>query len=137
MSDFNGDTIPDLVVANTTSNSFTVWLGNGDGTLRAPNPATYHGINMPYSVVAEDFDGDGIVDLAIVEGGSNSVFVHRGNGDGTFDETPVVFSAGFEPHFIVAGDFNGDGQIDLAVANSYSDTVSILFNTTRLFDSSH
>ncbi len=136
MGDFNGDMIPDLVVANTTSNSFTVWLGNGDGTLR--DAATYHGINMPYSVVAEDFDGDGNLDLAIVEGGSASVWVHRGNGDGTFD-TPVAFSAGGAPHFIVAGDFNGDGQIDLAVANSSSDSdsVSILFNTTRFFDSSH
>ena len=129
MRDFNGDGIPDLVVANATSNSFTFWAGNGDGTFR--DTATYHDVITPYSVVAEDFDGDGAVDVAItMASGWDSILVFPGNGDGTFGE-PISYFAGMSPHFIAAGDFNGDGQIDLAVANNDSDTVSIFINTTR------
>ncbi len=35
-ADFNGDGKPDLVVASTSLNTFSVLLGNGDGTFQAP-----------------------------------------------------------------------------------------------------
>ncbi len=129
MRDFNGDGIPDLVVANATSNSFTFWAGNGDGTFR--DTATYHDVITPYSVVAEDFDGDGAVDVAITLASTwDRILVFPGNGDGTFGE-PIWYPTGVSPHFIAAGDFNGDGQIDLAVVNNDSDSVSIFINNTR------
>ena len=129
MRDFNGDGIPDLVVANATSNSFSFWAGNGDGTFR--DTGVYHDIGSPYSLVAEDFDGNGTVDVAITAAsGWDSIFVFPGNGDGTFGASTLYF-AGTSPHFIAAGDFNRDGQIDLAVANNDSDNVSIFINNTR------
>src|SRR6266487_4050032 len=76
-------------------------------------------------LAAGDFDGDGIVDLAVTRfesvptgGQQGFVAVMRGKSDGTF-EAPVtlltlpvnVFAYG-----ILAKDFDGDGKIDLAVA---------------------
>src|SRR5262245_65335005 len=34
VADFNGDRLPDVAVANSASNNASVFLGNGDGSLR-------------------------------------------------------------------------------------------------------
>src|SRR5438034_9889126 len=62
VGDFNGDGVPDLVVANEGSNNVAVLLGNGDGSLRAAECSPV-GRN-PLSVAVGDFNGGGILDLA-------------------------------------------------------------------------
>ena len=86
--------------------------------------------NAPVAVAAGDFNGDGRVDLAVVNQGLNTqglstVSVLLGNGDGTFQPS-VDFATGAQPTAIAVGDFNGDGKLDLAVANQGDNTVSIL-----------
>jgi hypothetical protein len=78
----------------------------------------------PFSVAIADFNGDGKVDMAVTSGGSNSVSVLLGNGDGTF-QAAVNYPTGTNPTSVTVGDFNGDGQLDLAVANNGTNTVSI------------
>lgn len=80
---------------------------------------------LPVSVAAADFNGDGRIDLAVANFGSNSVSIFLNNGSGGFG-APTDYAAGTNPSSIVAADFNGDGKIDLAVTDSASDTVSIL-----------
>ena len=79
-------------------------------------------------MVVGDFNGDGKLDLATANQGSN-VSVILGNGDGTF-QTPVIYDAGYNPSSVAVGDFNGDGKPDLAAANEGGGNVSILLNTT-------
>jgi len=79
---------------------------------------------QPESVVTGDFNGDGIVDLAVTNF-SGSVSILLGNGDGTF-RGHVDYATGAGARGIVAADFNGDGRLDLAVANLSANTVSIL-----------
>src|SRR5271157_709151 len=70
----------------------------------------------PASVAAGDFNGDGMVDLAIVQPSRNSVAILLGKADGTL--APAVFyPAGIQPVAVAVGDFNGDGRQDLAIAN--------------------
>jgi hypothetical protein len=62
------------------------------------------------------------------------VSILLGKGDGTFT-TPTDYVVGMgswqsRPSSVAVGDFNGDGKPDLATANGYTDTVSILLNTT-------
>jgi hypothetical protein len=81
-------------------------------------------------VIANDFRGNGVIDLAVVNeydgtGTVGSVSILLGNGNGTF-KTHVDYSVGNYPVGIVAGDFNGDKKLDLAVVNDYDNTVSIL-----------
>jgi hypothetical protein len=79
--------------------------------------------DYPAAVAIEDFDGDGLLDLAVAS--SHSVSVLRGNGDGSFD-AKTDFEAGFGAAAIACGDLDNDGRLDLAVANQGSETVSVL-----------
>jgi hypothetical protein len=57
VGDFNGDGIPDLAVANFSSNTVSVLRGNGDGSFQ---PAVnYPAGTGPGSVAVGDFNGDG------------------------------------------------------------------------------
>src|SRR5207244_7798754 len=79
----------------------------------------------PRSVAVGGFNGDGTLDLAVADWGSNTVSVLLGNGDGTF-QAPLTFTTGARPSSVAAGDFNGDGSLDLAVANEDNFSVSVL-----------
>jgi hypothetical protein len=68
------------------------------------------------AVASGDFNGDGIVDLAIVNEADNTVSVLLGKSDGTF-APQVTYATGLGPLAIATGDFNGDGNLDLAVTD--------------------
>src|SRR6266436_6398742 len=123
VGDFNGDGVPDLVVADRVSNNVSVLLGNGDGTFQTP--VAFATGTRPQSVAVGDFNGDGKLDLVVANEGSNNVSVLLGNGDGAF-QAAQNFPAGTNPQSVAVGDFNGDGKLDLAVANEGSGDVSVL-----------
>lgn len=75
--------------------------------------------------MAADFNGDGKIDLAVADQGSNDVAVLLGNGDGTF-QAASFFPVGSSPAELTAADLNGDGKIDLAVTNNNSGDVAVL-----------
>ncbi|NJM24109.1 MAG: DUF4347 domain-containing protein [Richelia sp. SM1_7_0] len=79
----------------------------------------------PLSVSVGDFNGDGKLDLATANYGSNNVSILLGNGNGTFNASTTV-AVGFNPYSVSVGDFNSDGKLDLATANYVSNNVSIL-----------
>jgi hypothetical protein len=68
------------------------------------------------SVATGDFNGDGIIDLAVVNEVDSTVSILLANPDGTF-APQVTYTTGLGPLAIVTGDFNGDGNLDLAVTN--------------------
>src|ERR1700687_1208415 len=79
----------------------------------------------PQGIAVADLNGDGQLDLAVANEGSNDVSALLGNGDGTF-QTARSFAAGSSPRAIAVADLNGDGVPDLAVANERSNDVSVL-----------
>src|ERR1039457_168529 len=82
---------------------------------------------QPYSIAAADFNGDGKIDIAVANSGSNNVTVLLGNGAGGFTSASgSPFPAGSQPYSVVVGDFNGDGKPDLAIANNLSQNLPIL-----------
>ena len=67
VGDFNGDGYQDLVVTNEAAPAAASksCLNNGNGTFTAQTPITTN-IIQPYAVAVGDFDGDGNLDLAVV-----------------------------------------------------------------------
>src|SRR5262249_28317903 len=92
VGDFAGNGRLDLAVVNAglfpdNSGSVSVLLGNGDGTFQPQ--VSYPVGSLPFSLVAGDFNGDGRIDLGVLNTGvfqdnSGSVSVLLSNGDGTF-----------------------------------------------------
>jgi len=114
--DFNGDTIPDLLVVNAVFfGSISVLLGNGDGTFQAP--LTFPTGELPGSLVVADFNGDGIADVAVPalsDRGRHEIDVLLGRGDGTFGPVQIVDS-GNNFGVLASADFNGDAIPDLVM----------------------
>jgi len=74
------------------------------------------------SVAAGDFNGDGKIDLAVVNGcncsqSNGTVSILLGDGAGNF-VLSSTWPTDEEPNTVVVGDFNSDGNLDLAVSNS-------------------
>lgn len=77
------------------------------------------------SIKLGDFNKDGFVDAAVVNGGSNSISILFGQGDGTFGSV-ATYSVGGSPSDLAVGDLNNDGNADIVVSNSQSNSVSVL-----------
>jgi hypothetical protein len=135
--DFNGDGKPDLATANTNANTVSILLNTTALGATTPSFAPRYDFGTaasPVWLAVGDFNLDGKPDLAIVEQSSNDVSVLLNNtvpGSDTPSFAPRQdFATGAGPAAAVVGDFNGDGEPDLAVVNQFSNTVSVLVNTT-------
>src|SRR5262249_49800980 len=73
--DFNGDGNVDFAVAEYGFGpaELQIFLNNGDGTFTAK--FSYNITSLPYDITAADFDGDGVLDLAIADNGGNAADV--------------------------------------------------------------
>ncbi len=126
VGDWDGDGTRDLALANNASNDVTILLGNGaGGFIQAAGSPILVG-SAPSSVAAGDLDGDGALDLAVANYGTNDVTILKGNGSGGFSQaagSPI--SVGTGPQFVAVGNWDGDADLDLAVANFGSGNVTI------------
>ena len=125
VQDFNQDGYPDILLGDQYTGQMSVLLGNGDGTFKVAPGSPFYTSQGTEPAVAEDFNGDGIPDLAV--GGGYYLIVLLGNGDGSFTEVPTsesIANAGLMGS-LVAGDFNGDGIPDLASTDEFTGSVTV------------
>ncbi|MBI5362818.1 MAG: VCBS repeat-containing protein [Planctomycetes bacterium] len=109
--DFNGDGFLDLAVASTSSSAVLSWFaGNGSFGF-----STFHIVPSTYSntgerLVAADFNGDGLMDLAMSHWSGARVFPNPGAGNfqNTFDLPTTDHVIGLQ-----AIDMTRDGIVDL------------------------
>lgn len=79
----------------------------------------------PSGLASADFNGDGRLDIAAANNGTDAVTVLLSNGYGTFAGA-VDYAVGVRPYFVAAGDFDNDGKQDLVVTNGNEGTLGYL-----------
>jgi hypothetical protein len=80
---------------------------------------------IPTAAVEGDFNNDGKMDVAISNGGDNTVYVLLGKGDGTFQVPEVLYTQGQAPVWIAAADLRNSGHLDLAVVDADSSSIEV------------
>jgi hypothetical protein len=90
----------------------------------------------PSGIVSADFNGDGILDIAVGEGDPSGsgyfIAFYQGNGNGTFKAPVMSRTSSFSAPTVIAGpvDFNGDGKPDLIITGylGFSPLTAVLLN---------
>jgi FG-GAP-like repeat len=89
VADVNGDGIPDMVIADQDSNDVSVLFGSYDANgnwVGTAGPRLKSGGDGPIAVTVVDINGDKIPDLVVTNGGSGTVTLLPGVGQGFFDD---------------------------------------------------
>ena len=125
VADVNRDGHRDVVVALGSPKRAAVFLGRGDGTLRAAQAFDTGGIDLNVqtragSLALADVSGDGGPDLLAAScfGAScaGSIAVLEGVGNGTFRPAVAVDGGGIGAGLVAAGDLYYDGTADAVIA---------------------
>ncbi len=130
VADLDGDTDPDLAVADNGPDDVSVLANNGSGKFAKPATSPEAVGPDPLSLTAGDLDGDDDVDLAVVNLGANVTILKNVGGADFVEPASSPEPAGSGPFAIASADIDGDSKLDLAVANNAANSVAILRNVS-------
>jgi len=152
IADLRGIGIADIVVANSSTSTTInqgdvgVLIGNGDGTFQKAVPYAASRFGAA-AIRAADMDGDGKLDVIVVncsatsgscQGGDGDVGVLLGKGDGTLKPVMTFPPGGSAPYAVAVGDLNGDSKPDIVTGNCIGascgqapGSVGVLVNTSH------
>lgn len=132
LSDLNSDRNLDITTSNQDDNSVSVLLGNGRGGFTPAAGSPFAVGRAPYPHVVGDVNGDGNLDIATPNVGSNNVTVLLGNGKGSFTSAAnSPFAVATRPYYVAVGDVSGDGKPDLITTHDDINLMSTLLGDGR------
>lgn len=110
ITDLDGNGVPDILLGSRSALHW--YLGAGDGTFQGPVvfPA---GLEVS-DLEASDFDGDGLLDVALANERTRDVSVLYGTGDTSRFTSELRVGTGLAAQALAVGDLNRDGVPDLA-----------------------
>ena len=133
VSDLDGDGIPDMVVANYTAGSISVFRNTSViGNINIANFVRKDftsGTGATFISVA-DLDNDGKQDVIVANQGENTLSIFKNistSGNISFN-SPIKIATPSTPIGIGIGDFDKNGWLDIVTANHGNGTVSIFTN---------
>ena len=136
-ADIDGDGKPDIIVANSGSNTISVFhntatSGSISSSSFSPKVDFATG-TTPESVAIADMDGDGKVDILVSNEGSGNLSIFRnmatsGTISGSSLAAAVSLTSDLFPLGVVVDDLDGDTKPDIVVANPGANTITIFRN---------
>ena len=133
-ADLDGDGATDIVSPNLEGNDVTILLGDRKGGFAEPTGSPFPCGDSPFNVAVGDVDGNGTLDLAIVNSPSSATVAGRdglsvllGYGHGAFHAAKASpYSLSRYPNLVAIGDLGGDGGAEIAVSSPDLDLVTVL-----------
>jgi hypothetical protein len=131
VGDIDADGNLDLVFTSGGSQSaigLSIAVLFGRGNLTFNPPMNLLADMSPNAAVIDDFNGDGLLDIATANLESDDVSVFINNGNRTF-QAAILFGGGVAPAEIVSADLTGDFKSDIVVLDSYGNATVLVNNT--------
>jgi hypothetical protein len=119
----DADGLLDLVVANSDAGQINVLASAGGRAFGGPLAADVG--QMPVTVVAADFDGDGFDDIAVTVEEDAGISVALGDGAGGLASPARFYAANGHTWGLAAADIDGDLDIDLVATDTENNRLAI------------
>ncbi|MES2690066.1 MAG: immunoglobulin domain-containing protein [Bacteroidota bacterium] len=136
-ADLNNDGLTDIVVGNYSNNTITCFLNSssGPGFISFASPFSFTTPFSPWDIHVNDFDGDGMQDVAVLAYSSSVACILRNltsTGSSTVSfASPVSLSgqniSGYST--VRSKDINGDNRPDIVIGSENS-TISVFQNNS-------
>jgi hypothetical protein len=116
LADIDGDGDLDAIVARPSGHPAGVWVNDGRGNFALHPTHPNVGADYSYDIVAADLDGDGDLDLMILNDfSSNTIWLN--NGQGQFTQIAANINQHLTPLYppssFSVGDIDGNGSLDI------------------------
>ena len=126
--DLNDDGFSDLTIINEVADDVRVALNDGTGSFSGFTIYPFSGNGVASPNEGGDFNGDGIIDLAVGATVTDKLRILLGDGSGGFVTPAVEYVGGQKIRGVTVMDIDGDGDDDICTSNNTSNNITIFLN---------